>query len=139
MRGPLVQFRCHARNAIELAHVYHASNKANHLGYKALCIARREMANASHVVIYTAGEIDIHARRLVCDVHSTNSQASPPQLERGSCRQGYPTQRPMLLQTTWQSQGSSPTFRPTWLSHQNCDHTDCSPASLPYTRLCTSP
>ena len=146
MRGHLVQFRCHTHDAIELAHVYHASNKANHLGYKALCIAQGEMAHASHIVIYTAGEIDIHARQLVCDVHSTNSQASPSRLERGSCRQGYPTQCPMLLQTTWQPllrqrsqpQGSS-TFRPTWLSHQNCDHTGCSPASLPRARLCTLP
>ena len=74
MRGQLVQFRCHAHDAIELAHVYHASNKAHHLGYKALCIARGEMARASRVTIYTAGDMDIHARRLVCDVHTTNSQ-----------------------------------------------------------------
>ena len=88
MRGHLVQFRCHAYDAVELDHVYHGANRAHHLGYQALCAARRAVAQASSVVIYTAGEMDIRASRLVCDVVTIDSQGTATSLAETLLRAG---------------------------------------------------
>ncbi len=80
MRGHLIQFRCHAFDAVELEHVYHGGNRARHLGYQALCVARGAVAQASRIVLYTAGEMDVRASRLVCDVVTIDSQGTATSL-----------------------------------------------------------
>ena len=68
MRGHLIQFRCHAYDAVELAHVYHGGNRAHHLGYQALCATRGAVARPSSIIVYTSSDSDVHASRLVCDI-----------------------------------------------------------------------
>ena len=69
MRGTLVPFRCHGHDAAEVDHVYHGPGRRPAiLGYQALCAARRAVAEANRITIYTQGEVDAHGKRLVCDV-----------------------------------------------------------------------
>ena len=86
MRGPLVAFRCHGHDALELEHVYHSSDgAAHHLGYEALCAARRVVAEAAAITVHTSGKVDVHGRRLICSIaavdqqgQSTSIRVSPP-------------------------------------------------------------
>ena len=75
MRGELVPFRCHGHDALELEHLYHCPNGTHHhLGYEALCAARGAVAKAAAISVHSAGEVDIHGRRLVCTIAITTSR-----------------------------------------------------------------
>ena len=88
MRGHLIQFRCHAYDAVELAHVYHGGNRAHHLGYQALCAARGAVARASSVIAYTSGDSDVRASRLVCDIIIVDAQGTATSLAETILRAG---------------------------------------------------
>ena len=69
MRGYLVPFMCHGHachDALELEHLYHCQDGTHHLGYEVLCAARSAVVMAAKVSVHTAGEADVHGRRLVC-------------------------------------------------------------------------
>ena len=80
MRGHLIQFRCHAYDAAELAHIYHGGNRAHHLGYQALCAARGAVARPSSIIVYTSSDSDVHASRLVCDIIIVDVQGTATSL-----------------------------------------------------------
>ena len=77
MRGYLAPFRCHGHDALELDHLYHcADGTHHHLGYEALCAARSAVATAAAVSVHTAGEVDVHGRRLVCTIAIATNQGT---------------------------------------------------------------
>lgn len=76
MRGNLIPFRCHAHDAIELDHIYHATGQVMHLGYQALCAARRTVAEAARIIVYTGGETDASGHRLICDIMVVNESGT---------------------------------------------------------------
>ena len=79
MHGYLVPFRCHGQDALELEHLYHCQDGTHHhLGYKALCAARSAVATAAKVLVlvHTAGEVDVHGRRLVRTFAIATSQGT---------------------------------------------------------------
>ena len=93
MRGRLVAFRCHGHDALELEHVYHISDGTpHHLGYQALCAARRVVAEAAAITIHTSGEVDVHGRRLVCSIATTICQGQSTSIGESLLRAGlsYP-------------------------------------------------
>ena len=102
MRGHLVPFRCHGHDALELEHLYHCPDGAHHLGYEALCAARRIVARAATVSVHTAGEVDIHRRRLVCTIVITTSQGMSTSLGESLLRAGlsYPLPGAPVTYTT---------------------------------------
>ena len=89
MRGTLVPFRCHGHDAAEVDHVYHGpGQRPAHLGYRALCAARRAVAEAHHITIHTQGEVDAHGRRLVCDVTTITANGTPTSTGEALLRAG---------------------------------------------------
>ena len=128
MRGHLVPFRCHGHDALELEHLYHCPDGAHHLGYRALCAARRIVARAVTVSVHTAGEVDIHGRRLVCTIVITTSQGMSTSLGECLLRAGlsYPLPGAPVTYTTAFSKaqasrsGVFSIFPPPWPPHISC-------------------
>ena len=86
MRGDLVAFRCHGHDALEIGHLYHCPDGTHHhLGYEALCTARRLVGKAQTATIHTAGEVDVHGRRLICTIAITTSSHQGTSTSIGEC------------------------------------------------------
>ena len=78
----------HRISLLALTHVYHGGNRTHHLGYQALCAARGAIARASSIIIYTSGDSDVRASRLVCDIIIVDVQGTATSLAETILRAG---------------------------------------------------
>ena len=85
MRGDLVAFRYHGHDALEISHLYHCPNGTHHhLGYEALCTARRLVGKVHTATIHMAGKVNVYGR-LICTIAVTTSSHQGMSTSIGEC------------------------------------------------------